>query len=47
MFRFPKSFARMNWMQKDPTPSYIALLRWLGLLAAILLVISAIFEFTS
>ena len=42
MFRFPESVARMNWMQKEPTPSYIALVRWMGLLAAILLVISAI-----
>ena len=47
MFRYPNSFARMNWMQKDPTPSYVALLRWMGLLAAILLVISAGFEFAT
>jgi hypothetical protein len=47
MFRFPASFARINWMQKEPTPSYIALVRWMGLVAAILLVISAISDIAS
>jgi len=44
MFRFPVSFARMHWTQREPTPIGIALVRWMGLLAAILLVVSAIFE---
>ena len=42
MFRFPKSGARMHWTQREPTPVGIALVRWRGFVAAILLVISAI-----
>jgi hypothetical protein len=47
MFRFPASFARMHWTQREPTPIGIALVRWMGLLGTILLVISAISDIAS
>ena len=45
MFRFPEFFARMHWTRREPTPIGIAIVRWMGLAAAVLLVISAVSEF--